>query len=300
MNYLLVIGGPTAVGKTAVSIALAQHFGCEIISADSRQIYQQMQIGTARPYDHELNGVPHHLLAHVSVEANYDVSRFESEALECIITAHKTNNLIILSGGTGLYIDAVCKGIDTMPDPDLRYREVLNQLYKTQGIEPLQKLLYDCDYDYYLQVDKQNPARLIRAIEIFQTTGIPYSQFRTQTHKTRPFEIIKIALDMPRETLYGRINKRVEQMIENGLIDEVKRLKPYQHLNPLNTVGYKELFAYFDGNLKLSEAVEQIQNHSRAYARKQLTWLRKDPAYNWFNPNEIDRMIAFVNERIQN
>ena len=294
MNYLIIVTGPTGIGKTNLSIQLAKQFSCEIISADSRQIYKEMRIGTAVPSQKELEEAKHHLISHVSIHDYYNVSRYEDEAIALIQKLHQKNKYIILTGGTGLYIDAVCQGIDAMPDPDIKIRESLNLQLKTKGLESLQKQLLKLDPDYYKIVDLNNSARLIRALEICQQTGQPYSSFRKRNPKARPFRTIKIALNMKREDLYDRINKRVLSMVEDGLIDEAKKLYPYKKLTALKTVGYKELFDAFEGKHSVEKAIEYIQNSSRMYARKQISWIRRDKEYQWFDPNQLSEIIDFV------
>jgi len=294
MNYLIIVTGPTGIGKTKLSIDLAKHFSTEILSADSRQIYKEMEIGTAVPSEDELKAVKHHFIGNVSIHDYYNVSRYENEAIALIEKLHKKHKVVILTGGTGLYINAICKGIDIMPDPDPKIREQLNNQLKTEGIEILQKQLKVLDEEYYNTVDLNNPARLIRALEICKQTGKPYSSFRKTKDKVRSFKTIKIALNTDRDILYDRINKRVNLMAEAGLIKEVKSLYQYKNLTALRTVGYQELFDAFDGEYSIEEGLERIQNSSRRYARKQISWIRRDSEYQWFEPNNTSEIIKYI------
>ncbi|MBN2669789.1 MAG: tRNA (adenosine(37)-N6)-dimethylallyltransferase MiaA [Bacteroidales bacterium] len=299
MKAVVIVTGPTGIGKTSLSIRLAQYFNSEIISADSRQIYQEMSIGTAVPSKAELSQIKHHLIQHVSIKDYYNVSRFEQESLNVANQLLQKNPIVFLTGGTGLYIDAFCKGIDQMPDPNPEIRQSVNQLFNNKGIEALQDLLKECDPEYYKTVDLNNQARLIRAIEVYKQTGKPISSFhQQQTLVTRPFKIIKLALDMPRADLYSRINNRVLQMLNEGLIEEAKRLFPYRALSALKTVGYQELFSAFEGQISIEEGVEQIQNHSRKYARKQLSWIRRDSEFQWFLPDQFEEIKTYIKDNI--
>ena len=272
---LIVVQGPTGIGKSNLSVQLAKHFNTEIISSDSRQLFKELSIGTAVPSPDELSQVPHHLIHSHSIHDDYNASRFETEALELIERLFSSHNQLIMTGGSMLYVDAVCKGIDFQPDVDPAIRKSLVKEWEEKGIEHLRLKLKQLDETYYQQVDLKNPKRLIRALEVCLMTGKPYSSFRKETIKKRPFKIIKIGLNMDREALYSRINQRVDQMIAEGLEDEARKIYPFRHLNSLNTVGYKELFAHFDGAISLEKAIELIKRNTRRYARKQLTWLRK-------------------------
>ena len=294
MNYLIIVTGPTGIGKTKLCIDLAKHFSTEILSADSRQIYKEMEIGTAVPSEDELKAVKHHFIGNVSIHDYYNVSRYENEAIALIEKLHKKHKVVILTGGTGLYINAICKGIDIMPDPDPKIREQLNNQLKTEGIEILQKQLKVLDEEYYNTVDLNNPARLIRALEICKQTGKPYSSFRKTKDKVRSFKTIKIALNTDRDILYDRINKRVNLMAEAGLIKEVKSLYQHKNLTALRTVGYQELFDASDGEYSIEEGLERIQNSSRRYARKQISWIRRDSEYQWFEPNNTSEIIKYI------
>ncbi len=293
-KYLVVIAGPTAVGKTGLSILLAEEFGCEIISADSRQIYKEMIIGTSTPDHYELAKVKHHFIRTVSIHDKYNASKFETDVLLTLENLFKKTNIQILTGGSGLYIDAVCKGIDDFPDTDPELRKDILKRLDHEGIESLRKELKILDPVSYEKTDLRNPKRIQKALEISLMTGKPYSSFLSGIKKERPFRIIKIGLDMERKELYRRINERTVRMMENGLADEAKNLFPWKHINALNTVGYKELFEHFDGRMNLNEAISKIQANTRKYARKQLTWLRKNNEYTWFHPEETGKIKNFI------
>ncbi|WP_299579273.1 tRNA (adenosine(37)-N6)-dimethylallyltransferase MiaA [uncultured Sunxiuqinia sp.] len=296
---LIVVQGPTGIGKSSLSIQLAKHFKTEIISADSRQIFRELSIGTAVPTPDELNQAPHHLIHSHSIHDDYNASRFESDALDLIASCFTKQDMLVMTGGSMLYVDAVCKGIDEQPDVDHEIREKLTRDFEEKGIEHLRMKLKQLDASYYQQVDLKNPKRLIRALEVCLMTGKPYSSFRKETIKERPFKILKIGLNMEREKLYNQINKRVDLMMAAGLEEEARSIYPFKHLNSLNTVGYKELFAYFDGETSLEKAVELIKRNSRRYARKQLTWLRKDPDIHWFEPHQQEEIICFIHETLK-
>lgn len=291
---LVVLAGPTAVGKTGVALQLAQEFGTEIISSDSRQFYREMKIGTAVPSDEELTKVPHHFIRHLSIHEQYDVSRFETEALAKLEQLFLEHKIVIMTGGSGLYINAVCKGFDELPDRDRDLRKKLQALFDKEGIIALQEKLQKLDPLYFEKVDKNNPNRLLRAIEVCEVTGKPYSQLRRGQVKERPFRILKIALNRDREELFERIAVRTDQMMADGLLDEVKSLLPHRHENALNTVGYKELFEYLDGNISLEQAITNIKTNTRRYAKRQLTWFKKDPEYHWFHPERIEEIATFI------
>ncbi len=283
MKKLLVILGPTGVGKTNLSIEIAQHLKSPIISSDSRQIFKGMTIGTDAPTSEQLEKVTHYFISKIAIDEYFSASQFEDEAIELLTQLHLHHDCIVMSGGSMLYIDAVTKGIDDVPDIDPTLRKQLTDLYEEEGIDPIRQQLKLRDPEFYDQVDLKNPKRVIHALEVCIMTGKPYSSFRTNTVKERPFEIIKIGLTRPREELYERINARVDQMIEKGLLDEAKSFYPYKHLNSLNTVGYKELFKYFDGDWTLEFAIDKIKQHSRNYARKQLSWFNRDKDIHWIN-----------------
>jgi len=293
-RLLLVVAGPTASGKTALGIRLAQHLNTHIISADSRQFYREMKIGTAAPSSGELQSVPHHFIHQLSIQETYNVSRYESEVLDLLDQLFKNHRVAIMVGGSGLYINAVCHGIDLLPDPEPEIRLDLKKILEKSGITALQDELMQVDPGYADTVDLANPARLIRAIEIYRSTGVPYSMLRTNRPKIRPFRIVKIGLDLPREMLNQRINSRVDEMIDHGLVDEARQLYPMRHLNALNTVGYKELFDYFEGKVSLDHAIEKIKTNSRRYAKRQLTWFRKDHEIKWVGPEDIMQVLQLL------
>lgn len=285
-KHLLVVVGPTAVGKTAKAIEWAKFLNTEIISCDSRQFYKELKIGTAAPSDEELNAVKHHLIGHLSITDYYNVSRFEADALQCLDKLFLTKDVVVMVGGSGLYIDALCNGIDDLPDPDETIRNKVNEDFINNGIEYLQEQIKLLDPEYYTQVDLQNPNRLKRALEVCLATGKPYSSLRNNTAKARNFQIHKIGLQKDRHELNNIINHRVDKMLEIGLFEEAKTFYPQKHLNALNTVGYKELFMYFDGLISLEQAIENIKTNTRRYAKRQMTWFRRYPEIKWINPNE--------------
>ncbi len=297
---LIVIAGPTAVGKTYVGIELAKQFNTEIISCDSRQIYKELNIGTAIPSEELLKEVKHHFIQSKSIHAYYNASMYESETMELLDILFKNHTIVLMVGGSGLYIDAVCKGIDDLPDIDKEIRQQLADRMEKEGIESLRLELKRLDPEYYQQVDLRNYKRILKALEITLMTGKPYSAFLTNTHKKRPFHTIKIGLNMKREELYQRINHRVDVMIESGLVDEARALRAYSHLNALNTVGYKEIFRYFNKDISLEEAIDLIKRDTRKYARRQLTWFRKYKDMEWFDPKDIEEIFAFVNANVSN
>lgn len=291
---IIVVAGPTAVGKTALSIKLAKHFNCPIISADSRQFYKEMTIGTAKPSEEEMDCVPHYLINHISIHNTYNVGQFEKEAIHIIENLFTQNKYIILVGGSGLYINAILNGVDEFEEIPKEIRDVINNEYENKGISYLQEELKKIDETYYNQVDKLNPQRIIRAIEVYRHTGKPYSSFRKKEKKNRSFETINLLINTNREMLYQRINQRVDKMMDDGLLKETENLYPYKHLNALNTVGYKELFNYFDGNDTLENAIEQIKQNTRRYAKRQLTWFNNQGEFETFEPNDFEKIIAYI------
>jgi tRNA dimethylallyltransferase len=297
-KFLLVLLGPTAVGKTDLSIEIAKHFHTSIISADSRQFFKEMNIGTAKPTKEQLEAVPHFFIDFLSIHENFDAFLFEEQALALLNKLFETNKIVIVSGGSGLYIDALCKGLDDLPEPKAGLREELIQLHQQKGLSHLQELLLEKDPEYYGQVDLKNPQRLIRALEVCITTGKPFSSFRKRVPRTRGFKIIYIGLSRQREELYQRINQRVDAMIEEGLLEEVEGLKDFGHLNALQTVGYREFFEYFNGTSDLEATIEKVKQNTRRYAKRQLTWFRKNPETKWFHPEEKNQIIEFVNGEI--
>ncbi|MCB9044978.1 MAG: tRNA (adenosine(37)-N6)-dimethylallyltransferase MiaA [Chitinophagales bacterium] len=287
-NTVYIIAGPTAVGKTAIAIQLAQALGTSIISADSRQCYREMTIGTAKPSEEELAAVPHYFINSHSVTDHLSTADFEQLALQYLDEIFKTNNTAVVCGGTGLYIKSLCEGIDEMPDVDAAIEHQVNDQYKANGIEWLQKTVETEDPDFYKTGEIHNPVRLIRALSFIRSTGKSITEYRTGTKKERPFNIIKIALELPREILYDRINRRVDIMMEKGLLEEATALYPQRHLKNLQTVGYSEIFDYLDGKCTLDEAIDKIKQHSRNYAKRQLTWFRKDKEFHWLQADETD------------
>lgn len=291
---LVVIGGPTAVGKTAIAIAVAKQFNAEIISADSRQFYREMNIGTAKPSPEELQAVKHHFINNLSIHDYYNAFMFEQEVLQFLEKYFLSRDLVFMVGGSGLYIDAVCNGLDDLPTIQPEIRQKLLQKYEKEGIEHIRFELKQIDPEYYLQVDLKNPKRILHALEIFYQTGNKFSQLRQEQKRIRPFNIIKIVLNQDREVLHERINKRVDIMIENGLFEEAKSLLSYKQLPPLQTVGYRELFGFFEGKYDEEEAVRLIKRNTRHYARRQISWFKRDEKNSWVKPNleEIRNVIS--------
>lgn len=297
-KYLVVIAGPTASGKTATAIKVAKALGTEIISADSRQFYKELPIGTAAPTPEEQAEVQHHMIHNLNVEDKYDVADYEHDVLALLKQLFVNHDAVVLTGGSGLFIDAVCKGLDSIPDISEEVRNKVDELYKKGGLIALQNEVERLDPEYYSIVDKYNPRRLQRAVEVCYQTGLTYSSFRKNTIKQRDFKIIKVALLWERSELINRINKRVEIMVKEGLVEEAKAMYPKRYLNSLNTVGYKEIFEYFDGKVSLSEAIENIKINTRQYAKRQMTWLRKNNDYKWFTIDELDEMLNYINSVI--
>jgi len=290
---LVVIGGPTAVGKTAMAIAVAKQLNAEIISADSRQFYRELNIGTAKPSPVELHAAKHHFINNLSIHDYYNAFMFEQEVLQFLEKYFLTRDLALMVGGSGLYIDAVCNGLDDLPTIQPEIRQKLLQRYEKEGIEGIRFELKQIDPEYYLQVDLKNPKRILHALEIFYQMGKKYSQLRQEQKRIRPFNIIKIVLNQEREILYERINKRVDIMIENGLIEEAESLFSYKQLPPLQTVGYRELFDFLEGKYDIEEAVRLIKRNTRHYARRQITWFKRDAENQWVKPDvsEIKLLI---------
>lgn len=301
MKALIAVIGPTAVGKTDICIRLAQHFNTPIINADSRQIYKELNIGTASPSPKEKRQAKFLFVDKLSVSDYYSAARYEQDALEAINRIFTDHDITVLSGGSMMYVDAVTKGIDDIPTIDDATRTFMRERLEKEGLEPLVKELSILDPDYYKAVDRKNVRRIVHALEICYATGKPYSSFRTNSSKSRPFKIIKVGLSRPRQELYERINARVDNMFEEGLLDEAQKLYPLRHLNALNTVGYNELFRFFDGTMTLSEAKEKIKRNTRVYAKKQITWYKRDEAISWFHPDEYTSILKFINkERYEN
>lgn len=283
MKKLIVILGPTGVGKTDLSIDIANHLQCPIISADSRQIYKGLTIGTDAPTQEQLQRAKHYFIGSLSIDDYFSASQYENKVIELLADLHKSHNNVVMTGGSMMYIDAVCKGIDDIPSIDPFLREQLLEQYQKEGLDPIRMQLKLRDPIFYDQVDLKNHKRVIHALEVCIMTGKPYSSLRTNKVKERPFEIVRIGLNRPRHLLYERINARVDQMIERGLVEEALRFYPYKHLNSLNTVGYKELFMYFDGECTLEFAIDKIKQHSRNYARKQLSWYNRSDDIHWID-----------------
>ncbi len=297
---LIVIAGPTASGKTTLSIRLAQLLGTVIVSADSRQLYKEMSIGTACPTADELNMAQHYNIHTVSIHDQYNVADFERDTIGLLKTLFETHDNIILTGGSGLFIDAICDGIDFMPDIEPDVRTKVANLYNESGISALQEEVRRLDPEYFATVDQQNPRRLQRALEICYQTGKTFTSFRIHDAAKRDFNIIKTAILWDRQALNSRIDLRVDQMVEQGLLDEARDLYPFRHLNALNTVGYKELFTCFEGKCSLDEAIGQIKLDTRHYAKRQMTWLNKDNRYKWFAFNDFDAMVNYIESQFPN
>lgn len=298
MNTLIVILGPTGVGKSDIGIQIAKHYKTEIISADSRQFFKELSIGTAVPSLNDLMEIPHHFIQNKSIHDYYNVSSFEVEALELMNQLFKRVNPLILVGGSMLYIDTICNGIDDIPTVDTETRKSVIEWYEQNGIEALRLRLLKLDPDYYNIVDQNNYKRMLHAVEVCQMTGRTFTSFRTNSAKKRPFKIIKIGINQDRKILYERINQRVIKMIESGLVEEARSVYQFRGLNSLNTVGYKELFSYFDGDCSLDEAVDLIRRSTRKYARKQLTWFRRDLQIKWFEPYQLMEVIEYIDDNI--
>jgi tRNA dimethylallyltransferase len=296
---LIVIAGPTASGKTDLAIELALIFHTVIISADSRQFYKEIPIGSAAPNKNQLAKVEHYFVGNRSIHHPYNVSEYENEAISLLDNLFALHSVVIMAGGSGLYIDAVCYGLDVLPDPDPLLRHQLQALYHEQGIEALRTQLRLLDAEFYRQVDLKNPVRLMRAIEVCLLSGKSYSSLRTGQSKLRNFQTLKLALDVPKPLLIERINRRVDEMIQMGLIEEAKRLLPYKNLPPLRTVGFKEMFAYFEGQYTLEQAIEKIKINTRKFAKRQITWFKKDPLYHWVSPNDIQQINRLIRNEIQ-
>lgn len=295
---LIVIAGPTAIGKTALAINIAQHFNTEIISADSRQFYKEMSIGTAKPNAKELAQAKHHFINSHSITQNYNVGDFEKEALLCLTKIFENQNIAIMVGGSGLFINAVLYGFDELPKASEELRLALNQRLLSHGIAPLQAQLKELDPEYYTEVDVNNPQRIIRALEVCLSTGQTFTSFRNKNPKERNFNTILIGLNTDREILYQRINHRVDLMLQEGLIEEVKQLQNYQHLNALKTVGYTEIFRYLSNEWTLEEAIEKLKQNTRNFAKRQITWFKKNEGIVWFEQSETEKIITFLEAKL--
>lgn len=294
---LVALMGPTAVGKTDLSISLAKALNACIVSSDSRQIYKEMNIGTAVPEPEQLAAVPHFFIGSRSIQEPYTAGKYEHDALEVIHSLFEKDDFVVLSGGSGLYIDAVCLGIDAIPAADPKTREMLNERLNSEGLGVLTDWLARLDPDTHQSIDVNNPQRVLRALEVCIIAGVPYSTLRKNFEKTRSFNIVKIGLQRDREELYQRINLRVDLMMQQGLLDEAKSLYEFKHLNALNTVGYRELFDYFDGKTSLDEAVELIKRNSRRYAKRQITWFNRYTDIAWFHPSDLEGMLKLIEEQ---
>jgi tRNA dimethylallyltransferase len=293
-KFMIVLLGPTGVGKTDISINLARHFNCEIISADSRQFFTEMRIGTAVPSELQLETIKHHFIRFLSIKDYYSSSLFERDVLNLLPAVFSKKNVILMSGGSGMYIDAVCEGIDDIPDVDPLVRNKFIAKYYQEGIEGLRAKLKLLDPEHYSKVDLKNYKRIIRALEICETAGRPYSSFLKKQKRERDFGIIKIGIERPREELYQRINRRVDDMIALGLEDEARQLYDFRNLNALNSVGYKEFFDVFDGKISREKAIELIKRNSRRYAKRQMTWWSKDKEIKWFHPDSLQDVIRHI------
>jgi tRNA dimethylallyltransferase len=297
-NFLIVMLGPTGIGKSDLSVEIASHFNTEIISADSRQFYREMTIGTAVPDENQLKRVKHHFIKFLSVKDYFSSSLFERAVLELLPSLFKKNRIVVMTGGSGMYIDAVCKGIDDIPDIDPGVREKYNKKYSEEGIESLRTELKLLDPDYYARVDLKNHKRIIRALEIFESTGRRYSEFLTEKSADRDFCIIKIGLEREREDLYQRINARVDNMIDSGLENEARGLYDLRNLNPLKSVGYREFFDFLEGKISKEKTIELIKRNSRRYAKRQMTWWSRDREIVWFSPEQKEEIIRYISELI--
>ncbi len=298
MPTLLVLTGPTGVGKTELSLQLAEYYGCPIVSADSRQFYGDIPIGTAAPTSEQLARVKHYFVGQLALTDYYSASCYESDTLQLLDELFRTHEYVLLTGGSMMYIDAVCKGIDDIPTISDEVRREVWTHYEEVGLEALCEELRRLDPVYYEEVDLKNSKRVIHAIEICRQSGRRYSDLRTRQVKTRPFNIVKIGLIRPREELFDRIARRVDAMIAEGLLNEARRVYPLRHLNSLNTVGYKELFAYFDETMTLDEAIEKIKRNTRVYSKKQVTWYKKDPDMAWFSPDDKEAIIQYIADSV--
>lgn len=296
-KFLIVVVGPTAIGKTNLAIRIAQEFDTDIFSADSRQFYREMEIGTAKPSAGELSSARHHFVNSHSISDKFSVGNFEQEVTVALDELYKTKDIAVLVGGSGLYINAVTHGFDDLPKENIELREQLNTLFAKEGLLPLQNQLKELDPAYYETVDINNPQRIIRALEVSISTGRPYSSFRQNQKKERQFQTVKIGLNIDRGKLYDRINARVDQMVAAGLVNEVKSLLPYKHLNALQTVGYSEIIEHLEGKISLEVAIEKVKQNTRRFAKRQLTWFRRDKEINWFDPVDVDKILAFIEEK---
>tara|TARA_R110002072_G_scaffold301646_1_gene481844 strand:+ start:1665 stop:2567 length:903 start_codon:yes stop_codon:yes gene_type:complete len=298
MKTVIFICGPTAIGKTSVAIEIAKWLQTEIISFDSRQFFKELKIGAAPPNEKDLQEIPHHLIGNLSLKEDYSSGKFEKEALQLIQKLFETKDQIVLVGGSGLYMKVLCEGFDEMPEVNPEVRENLRQELRNQGLDKLLLELKNSDPIYYNEVDKKNPQRIVRALEIIRTTAMPFSSFRKRKKINRPFNIIKIGLNMNRENLYQRINLRVDKMMESGLLEEVKSLLQYKEHNSFQTVGYREFVPFFNDEINLDQAVEEVKKNSRRYAKRQLTWFKKDEEIKWFHPERMEDIKKELGESL--
>lgn len=297
-KYLVVVVGPTAVGKTDLCINLAKKFNTEIISSDSRQFYREMELGTAKPSQDELREVKHHFINNLSIFDDYDVRKFEKEAVDLMETLFESHDVLVMTGGSGLFVNAICEGFDDIPDIDPSIRKSLNDLYEKEGIVAIQEKLKKLDPEYYTSVDINNPQRLIRGCEVSLGAGKPFSSYRVKKKTSRPFNIIKIGLEREREELYDRINYRMDLMVEAGLFNEAEKLFPHRELNALQTVGYSEIFGYLEGGYDKDEAIRLLKRNSRRYAKRQITWFRRDNGIRWFSPEDEEGILDYIEGQI--
>lgn len=293
-KYLIVLGGPTASGKTDLAIRIAQHFNTAIISCDSRQFYEEMSIGTAKPERSLLDTVPHYFIGHKHIQDQYSIGEFEQDALQILEKCFEDNNFMVAVGGSGMYIKALCEGLDDFPEVTAQAAQSVNDLYEKEGLQALQAQLLEADPEYYHQVDLSNPSRLMRALGVCWSSGRPFSSFRAGQKAPRSFHCIYLQLVWPRELLYARINRRVDQMMQDGLLEEARQLFPYRHLNALQTVGYQELFQYFENKNTLEGAIDLVKQNSRRYAKRQLTWMRRDGFWKKIRPHEFDLALSYI------
>ncbi len=298
-KYLIVLIGPTGIGKTELSLELALTYDSSIISSDSRQLYKNLPIGTAAATEEQKALVPHHFVGELELDQYFSAARFEEEVICFLEEYYQGKDVALMTGGSMMYVDAVCKGIDDMPSVDEAVRQEVAKRYKEEGLAPLLAQLEQLDPEYYAIVDRMNPKRVMHGVEICLTTGQTFTSFRKNISKERPFKIIKVGLTRDREELYTRINARVDQMIEEGLIDEVKSVLEYRHLNSLNTVGYKEILNYLDGEWELDFAIEKIKQNTRIYSRKQVTWFKRDQEIRWFHPEDKTAILDYVAQQIK-
>lgn len=299
-NFLLVIAGPTAVGKTLLCVNLAHELQAEIISADSRQFFKELSIGTAKPTREEMKGVPHHFIDFISIDQEFSAGKFESATLALLPKLFKKNNLVLMTGGSGLYIQAVCQGMNDVPEVDLSFRKELYKELEIHGLKLLLEELKVKDPEYFNSVDHNNPQRVVRALEVCRGIGKPYSSFRSDYKIKRNFELIKIGLNRDRQELFARIDQRMDEMVEAGLFEEASKFYEKRHVNALKTVGYKEVFGYLDGTYDKTEAIRLLKRNTRRYAKRQLTWFNKDPEFTWFHPDDFDEILTFIQKKIKN